>query len=240
MLVAAGVLLGLSTAATANDLVYRRTLTIGSDGQMSEEFSGTPVYVLSNGRSFTVSAADLEAPDGTRFGIDWDISQSDEREPVVAIMEVWRRDIEKRSVAARVSEYEVAHPGQGAATYAAYAARLEAAASVVHERSIDSLLLAKAEAAGHDEPLWITVVLADQPELEVPTVAVALADEDPAAVLDQLEERILAIEDRRTELSASQEDILREISADGGDSFASYWLVNAFSAREVAMFTDAQ
>jgi hypothetical protein len=215
-----------SVAHASPEVVYRVTRTFDERGGFTERTEGSPVVTLQDGTRFSVGEDALEAPDGSAFSLAYTAGQAEEDAPLVATFEVVREPRRLRSRDERLQDWWGEHPQGSDEERAGYEAALDAAPMVVSERTVQGALLARLARAADDELVEVTVRLGDAPPMQIPSAAPWLADTDPAAALALWEERILAIEDRRTELATVQEGVRTDLEARGARVVHGHWMVN--------------
>ncbi|NOY25844.1 MAG: hypothetical protein GXP62_08210 [Oligoflexia bacterium] len=107
-------------------------------------------------------------------------------------------------------------PNASDADLAAFQAQRASAATIPEPSiEIDSLAQDWLDTAAADETTTFVIKLADQPALALP----------------QMEDRLIAIEARKTEVDALQADLVAELEALGADVTGRYWTVNALQLQ---------
>lgn len=226
--------LTVNPVAWADDpeTIYLQRVSVAADGTRSYYAEGRATITLRDGSAHTVDHDTLEDPDGNRYGLEADVYQTTAGGDVVYEFRLVRQDNEPMTVADRLeAESLVGRSDTGLDdTGAAVAASLTSAASTCSmlcghdELELDASLDEWAETAARGETVEVHVVLTEAPVLDLPEVSPSLADSDPVYYLEQMSDRLVAIEDRKTEMADLYEPILAE---HGVDEFYAYWLINA-------------
>lgn len=236
--------LSSSALAGAPETVYLQRVSVASDGTRSYYAEGSATVTLSDGREHTVDHDTLEDPEGNRYGLVADVYQTTAGGDVVYEFRLVRQDNEPMTEADRLeAESLVGRSDTGPEdTGAGVAASLASAASTCSvlcghdELVLDASLDEWAETAARGETVEVHVVLTEAPVLDLSEVSPSLADSDPVYYLEQMSDRLLAIEDRKTEMA----ELYRPIMAEHGiGEFYAYWLISA-ALVEVDLDTLAQ
>jgi len=210
--------------------VYTRT--VYPDGTETEELTGSNVVTLQDGSTFAVGVNHLEDPDGGSYYIVGDAYQESEDSPVVYQVQLVRGEVETLSEDEIVDAYLEGKPDATPEDLAAFQDRRAARFDVpepylrVGESVTDWF-----ETADEDDVLDVFVTLEDQPALELPRLHNNLLEKDVVFWLDQMEERLVAIESRKTELEVIQEPYIQYLEQAGGRLIDQYWIVNEFKAE---------
>jgi len=226
----------VSVNATAyaddSETIYLQRVSVGADGTRSYFAEGGATVTLRDGSEHTVDHDLLEDPDGNRYTLEADIYQAGVDEDVVYEFRLVRQPNEALSESERLEAEGLSRgsdTGLGDTGGAELASLTSAASACSVLCGHDELVLGAgledwAGSAARGETVEVHVVLAEAPVLELPQVSPSLADSDPVYYLEQMSDRLLAIEDRKTEMADLYEPVLAE---HGIEDVYAYWLINA-------------
>ncbi len=241
LLLASGVLLaaakpGSSLAADGDGddvVLYTQRLTVSPDGEIREEATGSAFVELRDGTLYAIDPEKLSDPDGGSYYIAGEAYQEAEGDDVVYELRLVQHSPRQRSEEELLAGFREVYPDASAEDVAAFRARraggadLPAAGTVpTADTSVGDWLSGASDVA----TLEVTVVLRDDPALNLPDVSRSLMASDPVFALDQMEARVLAIEERKTVTRASQAELAALVEKGGGLVGYHYWLENAFEA----------
>ncbi len=216
----------------AEEVLSVYTRTVFPDGTETEELTGSNVVTLRDGSTFAVGVNHLEDPDGGSYYIVGDAYQESEDSPVVYQVQLVRTEVETLSEDELVDAYLEGKPDATPEELAAFQDRRAARFDVpepflrVNESVTDWL-----DTADEEDVLDVIVTLEEQPALALPRLHNNLLEEDVVFWLDQMEERLVAIESRKTELEVIQEPYIQYLEQAGGHLIDQYWIVNGFEAE---------
>ncbi len=211
--------------ARADELIFERRMEFGSEGVVAEEVDGSPVVTLADGSSFVVGIRNLRAADGTVFGVDYDLGQASEGAPMDATVRVWRLEPPARDPADMAGLYAEVNPDASREELTTLEAALGNArgSGLARGVSIASDVRAWLE-TGEEDRMAIVALLADHPDLDLPPPVDDLLETDPAAALDRMESRLLAIEAHRTRAAELRDPIVAELEAAGSEVTGASWM----------------
>jgi hypothetical protein len=224
--------LEVAEAEEAEEVLSVYTRTVYPDGTETEELTGSNVVTLRDGSTFAVGVNHLEDPDGGSYYIVGDAYQESEDSPVVYQVQLVRGEVDTLSENEIVDAYLEGKPDATPEELAAFQDRRAARFDVpepflrVNESVTDWL-----ETADEEDVLDVFVTLEEQPALALPRLHNNLLEEDVVFWLDQMEERLVAIESRKTELEVIQEPYIQYLEQAGGRLLDQYWIVNEFKAE---------
>jgi hypothetical protein len=227
------VTLSLSTTALASDpeTIYLQRVTVAPDGSRSYYAEGGATVTLRDGSEHSVDHDTLEDPDGNRYGIEADIYQLAEgadviyeyrlvrHDPIPMTEEDLREAMAIEALGDTGLDDTGSVPTLSAGSDGARSAMLGTHEALILDRALEDW----ADIAGRGETVEVHVILAEGPALDLPDVTPNLADSDPVYYLDQMADRLLAVEDRKTEMGDLYQRFLAE---HGVRDFYAYWLIN--------------
>jgi len=224
--------LEIEEAEDVEEVISVYTRMVYPDGAETEELTGSNVVTLRDGSTFAVGVNHLEDPDGGSYYIVGDAYQESEDSPVVYQVRLVRSEVETLSEDELVDAYLEGKPDATPEELAAFQDRRATrfnepeAYLRVGETVADWL-----ETADEEDVLNVFVTLEEQPALELPRLHNSLLEDDVVFWLDQMEERLVAIESRKTELEVIQEPYVQHLEQAGGRLIERYWVVNEFEAE---------
>ncbi|NOY26716.1 MAG: hypothetical protein GXP62_12660 [Oligoflexia bacterium] len=168
---------------------------------------------LDDGTEFTIDFDELSDPDGRHYALIGSVSQDSEGGDVVYELDL----VEDQPRALTQAQIEAAwrdtSPDASDADLAAFQPQRASGTTMpAASIEIDSLVQDWLDTAAAGETETFTIKLAEQPSLNLPQVGPGLADTDPTFVLDQMEDRLIAIEARKTEVEALQADLVAKLA----------------------------
>jgi hypothetical protein len=209
------------------DLIYQYRLQISADGTASEYVTGSRIVVLDDGSEFIISSNDLVDPDGDEYVVVGDAYQNSESGPVVYLVSIFKSAPDYLSEYEILNNYYEIYPS---ATFSDVDSFLDRRA---HRQSIPEKVLfiepaiEEWYAIPENSTISVVIVFKEQPALDLPLLSYDVLETDPIFWLDQYEARVLAIEDRKTEIENLQDQFAADITALGAQDLMPFWLINA-------------
>ena len=217
-------------------VAYRR-LAVDSEGETVETIEdGDPIVLLKDGTEFVIDSRHLEDPDGNRYYIVGDAWQESEDTPVV----YETRYVQYTTKVMTEEEIEAQYVAikEEAGTFETgdlerFRERRRTGGTVPERTRplVQPLLQDRLDAAADDDTIEVMVTLTAQPSELLPRPHHEIADSEPALYLDLVEERVLAIEGRKSETRSSQADLVATVEDAGGRVDDQHWFVNSFSGE---------
>ena len=220
---------GASEAELELLYAYRQVRAAGVVVEAEE--SGSLTVTLADGSEHELSLDDLEDPDGNRYLAVGDVYQEDEEGDAVTELRLYRYEPERLTDDELVSVWTEHNADADTGDVSDFRNRRSATYAAPEGVEMDEQLTDWLAAAGRGETVEVRVVMAETLELDLPASARHLAEVDPIYSLDRSEERLLAIEDQRTAVEASQRELRAELSSAAFSPETAYWLVNAFDVQ---------
>ncbi len=221
-----------TAAATGGEVLFYQQRRVAPDGAESWSVTGSNVVTLRDGSSFTVGFDSLVDPDGGHYEIVADSWQDSVDSDLVSEVRVLRVDSVVLSEDELLAAWLEVHPDATVDETDVFIARRAAGTDLpATSFEMDWHVSDWLSTAASDDLLEVRVVLADQPALDLPDAGPGMLDTDPAFVLDRMEARVLAIEDRKTVIDASQAELRAMAEAGGARVLSHTWLVNAFDVE---------
>lgn len=216
----------------AGTVVYMERRTIASDGTLRLTSEGSSIVSLADGGEFVVGLNSLKSPDGRRFSVVGDVYQDDPDADVVYELRIVENTPHFRTEDELVESWAMANSDASADDALLFRQRRQRNAELtVPSVEIDAMVQDWVATASESANISVWIKLVDQPTLDLPVVeAGMLLESDPAFVLDQMEDRLIAIEARKTEVEELQSELIAELEGMGARVDACLWTVNAFRA----------
>jgi Subtilase family len=219
------------------EVIYVEEVSVDAAGSIvSAMTTGSIVLELESGAQHVLDLETLVDPDGNQYFIAGGAYQIDETDPVTYRFRVVRYQpsvMTEEEIAAAWSE---ANPG---ATEAELLAFMDARDEVVmptdlgiHVDAAVEEWLAEADSGDLTE---VVLILADQPPFDLPQAPNALLENEPAYWFEAMEQRLLAIEDRKTEITTAQQGLVQDLESVGGSVLSSAWLHNTLAVEVPAV-----
>lgn len=207
------------------EVVYQWSKIVSKNGKISES---TPIRTVLDRLSepgYAINLDTLEDTDGNRFELVADAWQTDDGGLVHYEMQLVRYTPKLVSDAQRAADWKEDTGGD----FEAFLANKREKAST--PAKVESELQAWLGQASADDEVDVVIVFEDSPALNLPKLGPSLFADEPALALEQLEDRILTIEERKTEISILQRPFQEEVASMGGKVTKRYWLFNGLEAR---------
>jgi len=220
-------------AATEFEVVYLERVWVDEDGAVLEiESEGSADVLLRDGTIHRIDYDELTDPDGNKYQVIGDSYQESEFDPVVHELRLVKYQPDLMTEEEVIDTFLDVYPDATQEDIdELVSARARSAEAPDIARVINPEVYEWVEAADPDDVLRITLTMHEQPLLELPHVPNHLLEEEPAAWLEGMENRRLAIEDRKTELYALQDEIEAELAPFGFTVEINYWLLNGVVAE---------
>ncbi len=228
-------------ASALQEEIYVEEVAIDADGDVvSAMTAGSLVIELDSGEEFVLDLEDLADPDGNQYFIDGGASQLDELDPVTYTFRVVRYVPTEMSDEEVLESWSEVHDDASEEELQRFLTEREQSATPPSlARYVDPDLLDWLDAAEDDETIDVVMILSEQPTLELPKAPNALLAKEPAFWFEAMEQRLLAIEDRKTEVASLQAELVADIEQAGGEVLTSAWLHNSLSAQVPPALLDA-
>jgi hypothetical protein len=222
--------------AGSGDVVYEIVRDFTHPEAVVVTISGPTTVRTSAGEEY-VDPETLTDSDGVTYVLDAYFGQADEADPPISTVTMRRAASRVLSDAELEDAWLRTHPGDDLAGLWDARSRVLGPAPVSPTVVQIDLLAWRATAAPTDT-ISAIVALRDQPPLDIPRVY-GIVDIDPLLALDAHEQRILAVEARKTALEELQADAVATAEASGARVVARGWLVNKFHAELTPAALDA-
>ncbi|MCP3919653.1 MAG: S8/S53 family peptidase [bacterium] len=214
-------------------IVYSWKKTITADGRVIEEAPITDLMDWLDSGAGTIDLNTLEDSEGRQYQLVAGAWQASEDGDVHYEMQLVQARKRKLSEAEIEREWLAENPGASAAEIATFRQRKELREDpVLVQPRVSPEVEAWISAAPRGERLRTTVRLReDAHPLRLPRIAPNLFTQEPAAALELMEQRLIAIETRKTELTQVQAPLIDELEAYGGELIDAHWIINGFDAE---------
>ncbi|MCK6502566.1 S8/S53 family peptidase [Myxococcota bacterium] len=210
------------------EVIYRQQLRVSADGSREVVAEGSNVVELEDGSTFTVTFDDLVDPMGRQYAIEGSVTQSAPEADVVYDLRVVEERPRELGEVDLLTAWRELHPEGSDEDLEAFQRRRASSPDLPADSiEVDGLLQAWLDAAADTDRATVWLKLTDQPALDLPQVGPGLADTDPVFVLDQLEDRLIAIEARKTAIAELQYDLEAELTERGARVTGRLWTMNA-------------
>ncbi len=219
--------------AATQEVVYLEEVAIDEDGDVvSAMTAGSVVVELDSGEEFVLDLEKLEDPDGNRYYVDAGAYQHDEFDPVTYRFRVVRYEPASMTEQEVIDAWLEVHDDATDEDLQAFLDdRAQAGDMPQLATRIEPTVLDWAEEADPAELAEVVLVLREQPPLDLPQAPNALLESEPVYWFEAMEQRLLAIEDRKTEIAALQGEFVSDLESLGGEVTDAYWLLNGLAAR---------
>jgi len=211
-------------------VVLLQRLTVYPDGTEEIEIHGSQYAVLDDGSEHWIDLDELEDPDGNKYMVIGDAFQLEEDDPVVYEARLLKYEITLATEEETREHYQIAHPDASVADVDAFMEYRDAVHNQSNSLFVDQVLDDWLVDAQPSDTTEVVVVFNDQDPLDLPRLHNALLEDEPAAWMYTYEERLLAIEERKTELFEFQDAFVDEYSVLGMSKVSNYWCINALRA----------
>lgn len=213
--------------ASGREVIFEQIVEVDDSGAIVSDMSlGSLTITLADGAPFVLDLDELEDPDGNQYSIEGGASQVAAGEPVAYEFRVVRYQPRYMTEAEAEQAYQIVHPGADASEVEEFMTWRADEEAPSRPRTVEPEVLDWFLAADEADVLEVALTLTEQPPLEIPDLPNHLLAEDPAVWLQGMEDRLLAIEDRKTELYALQEVIAAGVEPFGAEFTRRYWLFN--------------
>ena len=210
------------------EVIYRQQLRVSADGSREVVAEGSNVVELEDGSTFTVTFDDLVDPMGRQYAIEGSVTQSAPEADVVYELRVVEDRPRELGEVDLLTAWRELHPEASDEDLEDFQRRRASSPDLPADSiEVDGLLQAWLDAAADTDRATVWLKLTDQPALDLPQVGPGLADTDPVFVLDQLEDRLIAIEARKTAIAEIQYDLEAELTERGARVTGRLWTMNA-------------
>jgi len=209
--------------------VYQRVLELHSDGTLSETVHGDGTALLADGTRWVADPDSPFDPDGYTYSLVGDAWQDTPDGSVFYATTLARfppkRLTDEQLDAVWLEQHPKASPSALQALRTQRAGDLELPTPPSQRLSAE--LLHWLTSAKQYDQVQVVAQLTDPPPLDVPRVSTSLFAEDPAFALDQLEQRLLAIELRKNDLESKRQPLIAELRRRGATVDYELWLLDA-------------
>ncbi len=221
--------------SAGDPVVFHWTKTVSSDGKVTE---ATPVRTILDRLDtpqFSIDLDTLEDSEGQRYRMEADAWQAEEGGEVHYELKLVRYTPHLRTFDEQARQWEVDTGGKSDLKGFLTQKRTAAISSPKLSKGLQAW---RAEAKA-DDAIEVVIVLEDSPPLRLPKVSPGLFDAEPALALEQLQDRILTIEERKTEIEVLQQPISELLASSDARVLERYWLFNGLEARVSARTLEA-
>ena len=213
-------------------VVYQWKKTVSPSGQVTEEAPVTDLLEWVDSGAGTINLDTLRDSEGRRYQMIADAWQESEEGDVHYSMQLVQTEGRKLTEAEIVADWIEANPGSTMAEIEAFRSRKSLRGERPSPQKLSSEVSDWLQEGLMEERIRVTVRLhSDMTPLRLPKVAPNLFSQEPAAALAQMEERLFAIEQRKTDLALDQAPVIAELEGHGGRMMNAHWIINGFDAE---------
>lgn len=211
--------------SASREVVYQWSKTISPDGEVRES---TPVHTLLDRLDqpgYAINLDTLEDTQGNRFEMSADAWQSKEDGEVHYEIRLTRYVPRFLSADERASGWAKDFGGD----FKTFLAEKQSKATT--PAKVEKDLQIWIDDAAADDEVDVVLVFENSPALALPKLGPSAFSDEPALALAQLEDRILTIEERKTEIELIQRPFDETLSRLHAKVTKRYWLFNGLEAR---------